>query len=216
MEGATRYVMEPTAFAQQQHWHGSSYELAISYATTATDSLLLAAIRAAWTVPVLDGPYAGSAYIGQALAVPTALEPDGETGAFGVLHLAVDKPVGCVAVVSCAEQGFRLSIPAGMLERVYDVQYPLTLSANPWLEQVDRCLLGIAQTIHIAAPFDVAAIEEEASGVFFDRVAVTAERIGHGGFLVSSDLVARLHVQNAGQTLSGGLCWYARQDETSG
>lgn len=63
-----------------------------------------------------------------------------------------------------------ICIPEGMLEQVYPVNYASwTMTANPWLQEVDALLVDVATRLYEAVPFQLGIIGPDVSGIAYNR-----------------------------------------------
>ncbi len=106
-----------------------------------------------------------------------------------------------------------ISIPTGMLELVYPVEYPLSDDTNPWIRDVERDLVDVADRVFGQVPFDLATVGEETSGIFYANRADANRAISRevieraGGFLLSERLRSRLALEIEAEVLPSGLLW---------
>jgi len=154
-------------------WHGGYYELAIELGQR-DDERLVAALRAVWQFPALDGCYARRDIepAAQERYEPSLHTLESGRGMHGILTLPEDGAhVACG--VTLVRDGERESdwlvffLPMGSLGNVRAVgAFPFgeTLPSRPWREPLDRLLIQIAHRVHAGAPFRLALIGHEVSG----------------------------------------------------
>lgn len=204
----------PTATVRED-WYGSWYDLAIEVGPAGDDRRLLEALGAVWRAPGLRGPWprpdAGAGARPVDVHLPLAFEDVQRL--YGVLHLAGHGPLGCLSVVVREESPggadwLDVSVPTSMLRHEFPVRYPLIRTDNPWLREIDRALLLIADAVYAAAPFALALVGEEASGWTSAR-EITAEYVAQaGGCLLPPALAHRLRLDGAAAVSPSGLRWF--------
>ncbi|GCE23238.1 hypothetical protein [Dictyobacter kobayashii] len=207
--------MDKEAFLNQENWLGSYYELAIEYAPPHNDERLLKAIYTLWNHHTMEGPVKRSYQEEDVdhfslMPLPLSLEPDENHRLHGKIKLTNGKDVGCLSLIIREENGsdwLDLSIPTGMLELAYHVEYPLLLPTNPWLSDIEHIFITIAEKIYEVAPFDLAIIGEEVSGITYSHT-ITVDDLVCGGYLVPSELFQQFRLHIPSVNLSTGLCWF--------
>lgn len=210
-------VMSPVEpwYQRRENWHGSFVEVAIDLGPR-NDERLLNAFRAAWASSLLDGPLPSPAGDPEAVLDSSFLEQETPDPTYGTVELPQgDGRLGCevIAIRDDDSDWLDVAVPTGMLELAYPVEYPLLIETNPWIADVEACLVSIADGIYRAVPYDLATIGEEVSGLFYARSAdpkraVTAAAVDRGGgFLISPGLWERLRPMAAAETLESGLRW---------
>jgi len=208
--------MNHSAFADRENWRGTFYELFVEYHPAGNDARLLTAIQALWDAPLLYGPLAGPDSapdrVLQPVPLPASLGTElGDLNRlYGVLALPEHPPLGCLSLTVREEQGsdwLDFCLPTGMLAVAFPVAYPLLAQANPWLTEINRVLLTLADAVHAAQPFELALIGEEVSGQVYAR-DITAADVAGGGYLIPPSLVQRLRPDVPSVTLPSGLRWF--------
>lgn len=210
--------MKQREYANRNNWLGSFYELGIEYPAGSDAGRVMGATRALWRHPLLEGPLAGP-YSGQPastfVALPSVIE--NMSPLYGLLHLPDNRAVGCLTMilnpgddpieVAAAKHAtsVMLSIPTGMLSLAYPVEYPIDGTTNPWIDEFERVLVDIAESIYRVAPFDLAVIGEEAAALAVDADALTADELERGGYLLSPHLAHGLKSQRVPEILPSGL-----------
>jgi len=101
-----------------------------------------------------------------------------------------------------------LAIPMGMLESAYPIEYPIVGESNPWIDQFERILVGIAEFVYRIVPFDLATIGEEAPAFKDVEKPLTAAKLALGGYLVSPRLANQLKPTGVPMTFPTGLLWF--------
>jgi hypothetical protein len=212
------WTISEEEFTRKENWYGQCYELAIDYSENASDAVLVPALRALWSSPLMHGPFEGP-YASRGAGVRdarilTTLQSEDPITQYGIIELSNGKSVGCKFIYG-SFPWFILCIPAGMLDLVYTLSYPLDFEANQlWMSQVNEVLLSIAQHICVAAPFDLAVIGEEAGAVSAQVTNITAEQLERGGCLISSALFRRLQPRGNWESLEQGLLRKPWQGQT--
>ena len=102
-------------------------------------------------------------------------------------------------------------LPMGMLELVSPVEYPLSGRPNSWLATLDAALLGLAERVYRAAPFELALIGEEALSMGAAARDLAAGQRVSGGMLLSPTLFHALRPATASVPLATGLRWFPPQ-----
>jgi hypothetical protein len=126
---------------------------------------------------------------------------------YGALKLPDGREIGCVSHVIREDGGsdwLDLSLPTGMLEHVFPVQYPLAPATNAWLKTLDPILVEVAEWIYEQTAFELAIIGEEASG-YVAAADLTNDELSGGGFVVPDRLWRRLNPTVESLALSSGL-----------
>lgn len=215
--------MDRQEYESGDNWAGTYYELSIEYAPGGDDARVLPALHALWHTSLLSGPVAGPYREGTShdvfapVELPTSLCPEGGDTLYGLFHLPPYRPIGCLSTLTRLDslEGEEQSsdwlsfcIPTGMLDLAFDVAYPILPSTNPWMAEVDRALIGIAESIYRASPFHVAVIGEEAAALAVDEADLTAEELARGGYLVSTSVVTRIAPRSPSIPLAHGLHWF--------
>lgn len=210
-------VMAPVEpwYQKRENWHGSFLEIAIDLGPR-NDERLLSGFRAAWASPYLHGPLPSPYGDPAAVLDRRFLEQEASHHAYGTIELPhSNRRLGCevIAIRDDDSDWLDVAVPTGMLELAYPVEYPLFSDTNPWIADVEACLVSVADGVYRAVPFDLATIGEEVSGLFYARSAdtkraVTAEAVDRaGGFLISRALWEHLQPMAAAETLESGLRW---------
>ncbi|WP_404309299.1 hypothetical protein [Neorhodopirellula lusitana] len=198
--------MDHSTFTKTENWHGSYYELCFELGPSGDDETLLTAIRRLWTYPNLSGPWRNRKDYDSDLAA-LAISGDSYHFYYGTLSVPSADRVGCLTCVVREPDGsdwLDLCIPTGMLERVYDIQYPLYSEPNPWIPPLNSLFIDIAIHFYAEIDFQLAVIGEEASGLT-DAGSVTIAELERGLFLLPEPLASSLNVQDASQLCSPGL-----------
>ncbi len=129
---------------------------------------------------------------------------------YGLIRLPGTAPIGCLSAIVREDAGaewVELGIPMGMLDLVFQVRHPLYPKPNPWMPIVDHVLLEIAEHVYAEAPFDLAALGEEA-GAVVDPAALTAADLPGSDLLVPESRLAGLGNSGGGQARLHGLWWF--------
>lgn len=133
-----------------ENWDGSSLEVAIDLGTR-DDDRLRAAFAAAWECSVLVGPL-DSPYPDRPRGVPeTPFDPEASIFTYGTVELPnTASRMGCevLSVRDDESDWLNVALPTGMLELAYPVAYPLLDDTNPWIADVQRLLVSIADAIY--------------------------------------------------------------------
>lgn len=166
----------PSFLIDSENWAGTYYELAIELSPKGDDAKILAALDCISNIPQFRGAWNHPDDIRGKCTDPPHLEDyqpiamDSLENQFvGTLTFGDEIVVGCTVIVirEDKEDGsdwIDIAIPLSMLERVFPVDYPLTLTKNPWIQEVDDQFLDIAKRIYNVVAFQLAIIGEEVSG----------------------------------------------------
>lgn len=100
-----------------------------------------------------------------------------------------------------------IAIPTNEFLNVYEVQYPLDVSQNPWLVNVHYVLLNIAESLYDTTPFLVAVLGEEITGSF-DARNLTVDDVEQLVCVLPSTFQHALNMQHEGLPLSTKLALY--------
>lgn len=156
--------MDREAFINLENWYGTYYELCIELGPTGDDARVAAALRALWSHPALQGPWRDRA--------SHESSPEVEFGdlpvLYGVAKIHEGCEIGCISNIVREESGsdwLDFSLPTGMLERIFELQYPLSTEANPWMPRVNEFLASVGKAVFRQVPFELAVIGEETSGI---------------------------------------------------
>ncbi len=217
--------MTPLAVEEfrDEDWRGTYYELAMELSpapSTRGDARLTAALETLSTaIDRCDGP-----------ANPSDAPPDedvhaGETefvhSLYGVLPLIEERRLGMRALVLRERGGsdwLDLCVPSGMLERAgYRLDDPLS---DGFLGALDRTFLSIADAVCASAPFDLALVGEEVSGLlhardFSARPEAAAWYLRRGGVLVRPALLDHLSTRVVADRRPSGLFWIPLYERSS-
>ncbi len=210
--------MKQRAYADRDNWLGSFYELGIEYPPGSDAGRVMGATRALWRHPLLDGPMAGP-YSDQSASMPAVLPSviENMSKLYGLLHLPGNRAVGCLTMimnpgdnpleVAVAEHAtwVILCIPTGMLNVAYPVKYPIESATNPWIDEFERVLVDIAESVYRVVPFDLAVIGEEATAVADGADELTGDMLDRGGYLASPQLAHKLKPRRPPEALPSGL-----------
>jgi hypothetical protein len=204
-------MIDPQDYLNRDNWLGAYYELAIEYYPKGNDEQLLKALRTMWNMPIFSGPWNERADFQGPVEIPASLDFDYPPTLYGVITLPGNRDIGCLTVIvresaDDASDWLDLCIPEGMLELVYPVKYPLLRKDNPYLDEVDRVLLEVAEATYRVSPFNLALMGGEASGLFYEKT-ISAEWLTPGGFIIPPSLFERLNADLKPEVLSTGLRW---------
>lgn len=105
-----------------------------------------------------------------------------------------------------------LCIPTSALEP-FGLAYPL-VSETPCalINAIDLALLNIAVDIFAGAPFEIALIGEEVSGMW-SSATVTRQDLAQGGFLLPEKLARQTGAFAEANMVAPGLWWVANRCE---
>ncbi len=207
--------MDRAIFECDDNWLGSYYELCMQLGPTGDDSLLCAAIGHVWSQPELRGSWNTRCDYGGPSA-PIECRDGHVDPRYGIIALTPDVSVGCVTHTVREPEGsdwLDLCIPTGMLELLFDIQYPLDYQTNPWMWQIDKLLAQLGASVFRSIPYKLAIIGEEASGIT-DAESITADDCRYGPFLFPEPLWQRLGLSSRSQILAPGLVATGLQDST--
>jgi hypothetical protein len=121
--------------------------------------------------------------------------------------------LGCAVVVLTDARNYRwlvLSVPVGMIQLLYHVEYPLESRKNEWLASLEAALVDVANHVAVIHPFDFAHLGEDA-GSSEASASDTAEVLDilhrRGGVLIGHRLWERLAAGTEAALLPSGLRW---------
>jgi hypothetical protein len=192
-------------------WSGFWYQLAIELSTSGDDARLTAALEALWAQPILR-------HSDRRVDDDTDVHPR-ETEFTRFLHgdLALpERQVGCVVVVLREREGsdwLEVCVPSGMMEREgYPMHDPLS---DSFLLALDQVFLRLADAVYAVAPFGVALIGEEVSGLlrvsdFSARTEAAEWYVRHGGVLLRPALLQELPFRVVAERRPSGLLYIER------
>lgn len=159
----------------EDNWHGSYYELAIQIGSRdddAADERLRAALRAAWSDPTLDGWYLDRWMDPEA---QQRVSPENLSLEHGNVYGWANPPLGRLVCSThiVREEGeeacdwLDLCLPTGALGRIEPrMGHPIGgEDSRSWREPLDEWFVSIARRVARKAPFRVAIIGEEVSGL---------------------------------------------------
>ena len=205
-------LVTDTPFGADNLWLGSSYELAIEVSPSADDARLRVAISSLLKSPEVAGPWLRREDMGGPVARSDELPLDPNPIAYCTTGVPNRGELGS-AILAVRESGgsdwLSLSIPSGMLERVFDVQYPLLAQANPWRAEIDQVLLRVAEKVYRSTAFDLAIVGEECSG-HVHASELDASCLEHGKYLLSQRLFNTIEMHRWASSKETGLVWICR------
>src|SRR6266487_4044744 len=149
--------MDRNDFLKGENWYGSYYELAIEFCPDGNDARLLRAIQALWQSEFLTGPWSRRENYMASAEMPILLERD-PNRLYGLIELPGRDAIGCLSMTVREEEGsdwLDLCIPTGMLDLIFTVRYPLfseNWGVNPWMDDVEKAFVQIAETVYKASP----------------------------------------------------------------
>ncbi len=199
--------MKRSEYLREENWHGTHYELCFELGPTGDDALAIRALRGLWHFPQLRGPWAERSGFGS--EVDEGVLTLAPASLYGCLRVDGETELGCNSYLIRVEgesDWLDLSIPVGMLELRFSVSDPLEINTNPWLGTLDSLLASIASHLFEKAPFRLAILGEEVSGI---RSAdeLTAEDCELGGFIMPDALWYRLQPRRTPERLSKDLVY---------
>lgn len=183
--------MKSSDYLRAENWHGSFYELSLQLGPPGDNERAITALRAMWDLPELLGPWRTREAFGTAPVVP---ELDNECLThYGVLSLSNQVRVGCMSfLIRCDDADWLdLSIPTGMLERVFHVRYPLDAQTSSWLREIDDLFASVGDRVYRQVPFLLGCLGEESSGCRKASELSSSDCV-RGGFLVPTVLYEKL------------------------
>jgi hypothetical protein len=207
-------TMRSEQFLNAVNWSGGFYQLGIELTHSHDDVRLRAALEAIWSCSSLVGPWLERESIGTPTVRPDLpqlpIDPDyGMSRLYGVLSVTGGSSLGCLVSTTRVQDGpdwIYVSIPMGMLEAAFRVQYPLSIASNRWLPQVQRALVVIAYTVFAVVPFDLGIVGFEISSLASESNR-TRDVIAKGGFLLSERLCRSFDLDPTVEDLGSGLKW---------
>lgn len=186
------------AYALPESWYGSYYELAIEVSSAPDDAALAAAVQRLWTAPQLVGGPWRDRMATDAIAALPDVAPGGMESVYGMVRIPELGDVRCVSWILREEGGgadwVDLCIPSAAL---------------PWpfpQDVLDAALVPLATHVWAAAPFRLALIGEEVSGMW-SAETITPDALTHGGVLLPEPLARRLGAGPAAAEVAPGLWW---------
>ncbi len=203
-------------YGAAENWFGSYYELAIEVSTAPADERLRASIEQLWScTAVVAGPWLDKE-VTRAVAVPRLPAVEGMAASYGIVHIPDLGDVRCVSwvirEVGCGSDWIDLCIPTSALEP-FGLAYPL-VSETPCtlIDAIDRALLHVAVSVFAGAPFELALIGEEVSGMW-SSATVTRHDLTQGGFLLPDKLAQQTGACPQAEIVAPGLWWVANRCE---
>lgn len=199
------------------NWRGTFLEAAIDLGPP-DDSRLRAAFEAAWSSPLLTGPL-DPPRRDRPAGIPDKFEPDAIVFTSGIIDLpAASRPLGCevIAVRDAVSDWLDIAVPEAMLQLAFHFKY--LFEGGSWMDDVERGLALIADSVYAVVPFDLAIVGEETSGTFYANppsagFAITKQVVDdQGGHLLSPRLHDRLQPERRGEKLPSGLIWIPRPE----
>jgi hypothetical protein len=194
-----------------ENWYGSHYELGLAFEPGSLNQEgRLHLLQTLWQHPHLRGVLEHPKAYGQAWrGVEVALANRPYYQCWGCIRLHNGRVVGCSSsFLDLADDWwFALSIPLGMLNLVYSVDYtqPTTHEGNPWTIKVDEVLAPIGIRIYREFRFKLGVLGEEASAVPMEmRMARLAN---DSSLLVPETFFKRMGVTPHGLRSPEGLWW---------
>lgn len=191
-----------------ENWWGSSFDLSMAYKLSLTTQERLLLLRTLWSHPSLRGVADSPEHFGLQWHGPDETSVSAGKRCYGYIAIGGKASTGCLSMfLEDAEMLWLcLSIPLAMLEPIFPVTYPLLSTNARWIQQVERTLLAIGETMYHYHAFEIAAISEEAS--MTTLVEVKREiRKSSQGYLIGEPLFHNLGIAPYGTRLSEGLWW---------
>jgi hypothetical protein len=230
--------MEKGEYIKRSNWYGSFYELAMEYYPRGGDARLLAALHALWSDSSLFGPLESPYYYAEVEAtllspplppesaqravpsvpIPDALDPVGPNNLYGLLMIPGRPQIAIICGMVREEYGsdwLDFCIPMGMLDLIMNINYPLSYSTSSWMEEVNGALARLADTIYAVAPFDLAYIGEDVSGLW-RAGEIKGATLEAGGVFAPPSLVRRLQPQAPSLILPSGAHWFTPRADAIG
>lgn len=199
-----------------ENWLGSYYELAIEVSTAPDDQRLRASVEQLWScTAVVAGPWLDKE-VTRDMAIPRLPAVEEMAASYGVLRIPELGDVRCVSwvirEVGRGSDWIDLCVPTSALEP-FGLAYPL-MSETPCtlINAIDRALLNIAIAIFAVAPFELALIGEEVSGMW-SSATVTRHDVMHGGFLLPDKLARQTGALPQAEIVAPELWWVANRCE---
>lgn len=203
-------------YAAPESWFGSYYELAIEVSTAPADERLRASVEQLWSCSaIVAGPWLDNDVTCD-VAIPRLPAAEEMAASYGILRIPDLGDVRCVSwvirEVGCASDWIDLCIPTSALEP-FGLVYPL-VSETPCrlISAIDLALLKIAVSVFAGAPFELALIGEEVSGMW-SSATVTPHDLTQGGFLLPEKLARQTGAFPQADIVAPGLWWVANRCE---
>ncbi len=191
--------MDRDEFLHPENWQGGpTYQLAMAW-PAGDDRQILSALAALWRAPGVSGPWNTPTEFSQRSAITTTLDRESGSKNYGLLTLENDTAAGCIVFTILKEKPASgtgldwlfVAIYRGMQQRAFNFIYSDRFRHdNPWLEQIDKHYLAIAERVYITVPFVFAIINFEGPASFDGSQDSLAEiqRYGSGCLLPNNEI----------------------------
>jgi hypothetical protein len=198
----------------EKRWRGSHYELSLIYNTGKLDTKKrINLLRALWEHPLLMGIADDPKQLLSSWVHIDEESVKKHKHVYGCMDLGGGKIIGCGSYFLEIENYVWCIFycPLGMLESVYNIQYPLGHKENMWMKQFDRLLVSIGIHVYQTLPFGLAAIGEEASALPVERLK--KELVVDDDLLVPEKLFHEMDVKPYGLRFPEGIWWTGGSSE---
>jgi hypothetical protein len=195
---------------RDEDWRGSYYQLAIELSPQPDDARLTSALETlSASIDRCPAPEESDEEL-------HAVETDFIRSIYGSINLPEVNRLGVRALVLREKEGsdfLDLCVPTGMMERAgYRMEDPLS---EGFLAALDRSFLRIAEKVCESAPFDLALLGEEVSGLlhmrdFFEQSERAEWYVRHGGLLIRPALLKELPTRVVAERRPNGLLYIER------
>ncbi|WP_430509866.1 hypothetical protein [Gottfriedia solisilvae] len=215
-------MLEISTYQDKDSWAGGYYELAIELHPDGDTKRLINALEILCGLDEVNELYESELdYKVKATVVPNSIDEESSCRLYTTINLPDNTIIGAVIIILRIEGEadlISLSIPIGMLGRIYPIDYGTEFSINykfnDWQKSFDEFLISIAEKLYILEPFNLGTIGWEVLAEI-NQSEITASEIetAKTPILIPSDLDKELQVERKSAELANGLRLYLPIEE---
>lgn len=200
--------MNYNEFTNPDNWIGGFYELSMEFHPVGNNVRLNQALTALGKLNFFSGFWKERHhYLSNSITFPIHIDDDSVNQFYGTITLSDGKTLPCVVTIVriIGElEWLDIGIPEAILEKLYDLQYPLTKEFNPWLAGIDEIFIRMAESLFDRSPFELALIGEEISG-YANQENITLKDLEKITCILPHRIQKRLGVLEKGEGLTNQL-----------
>jgi len=210
-------LLEISTYQDKDSWAGGYYELAIELHPYGDTKRLLNTMEILCGFDEVNELYESELdYKENATVVPNSIDEESSYRLYTTINLPDNTIIGAVIIIlriKGESDWISLSIPIGMLDRIYPINYGTEFSIsyrfNDWQMSFDEFLLSIAEKLYILEPFNLGTIGWEVlADINQSEVTAFEVETAKTPFLIPSDLDRKLQVERKSTELANGLRLY--------
>lgn len=209
--------MDKSSFQNEDNWIGGYYELVFEFHPTGDTKRLINALKILCKFDEINELYESKDdYKEKVTIVPNSIDEENPFNLYTTINLPDGNIIGAVIIILRVEgesDWLSLSIPIGMLENLYPIDYGTDFSIsyefNNWQKPFDDFLISIAEKLYKGEPFNLGVIGWEALAVInsteITELEVETTKIP---LLIPSNLDMKIHTERDSIKLANGLKLY--------